>query len=513
MGERLATRMSRASRSTGVATADPHHQVAESSPAWVFPSLQRGQELPDLDGHIRANVAEALQCTAGNGATRSLLRHDDDHNGEYSPAFDPERIAASEGGGSALDPRVRRRLERSLGASLVAARVHTDRRADELTSAVGAVAFTTGQDIFFRSGAYSPRSREGLRLLAHEAAHTLQQAAGPVSGTIAGDRLAISHRDDPFERAATSAATAAVMDRRAKPRGVTPHAVVGHPASAAASIQRQDDPDKVPAEQAAASTYSLDPRRGTAEAQLTNEFLKAQAGIDLSRQSGTFAGSGHVGPLSARLNSAYGPGGVQLSGSALGEFGPLTAGAAAGTGQGASFGAMLDADNLKIGGALNYNQGLLGGGLGVGYAAHGFEAGGSLTFGQGGLGAGASARWTQDQYAVGARVSDKGGGVMAEGPVPGWVPFLPPGSSVMAGANVGSGGLMPPLGALPGTGANGAPGTLLPGGPFVRGYEHGPGGFAQLRIPGPYGVSMTGGVRNIGAGPVTPLLGIEGQLP
>jgi hypothetical protein len=57
-------------------------------------------------------------------------------------------------------------------------RVHTDRRAAESARAVNALAYTVGQAVVFGAGQYAPGTRAGQRLLAHELAHTLQQANG-----------------------------------------------------------------------------------------------------------------------------------------------------------------------------------------------------------------------------------------------------------------------------------------------------------------------------------------------
>jgi hypothetical protein len=116
------------------------------------------------------------------------------------------RIRAAVGGGSALDGGVRRTLEAGLGAGLSGVRVHTSGEADHLSRSVQAVAFTTGADIFFRSGAYNPSTPGGLHLLAHEAAHTVQQAQGPVAGTPHPGGVSISDPSDSFERAAEAVA-------------------------------------------------------------------------------------------------------------------------------------------------------------------------------------------------------------------------------------------------------------------------------------------------------------------
>lgn len=117
-----------------------------------------------------------------------------------------QRIQAETSGGSALDDHVQTRLESGVGADLSRVHVHTDNKADQLTRSVDALAFTTGADIFFRSGAYNPGTPQGLHLLAHEATHTVQQAAGPVQGTITPDGIALSNPSDSFEREANQTA-------------------------------------------------------------------------------------------------------------------------------------------------------------------------------------------------------------------------------------------------------------------------------------------------------------------
>ena len=58
-------------------------------------------------------------------------------------------------------------------------RIHTDSRAVASAEAIGADAYTVGQHIVFAPGRYRPESAEGRGLLAHELAHTVQQAGLP----------------------------------------------------------------------------------------------------------------------------------------------------------------------------------------------------------------------------------------------------------------------------------------------------------------------------------------------
>lgn len=111
-----------------------------------------------------------------------------------------EAIERERGRGHSLAEDSRSRAEAVLGADLGQARVHTGVGADALSRSLEARAFTTGSDIFFRRGAYNPGSRDGLRLIAHELAHVVQQRGAPTHG-----RLTVGSVDDGNERAARSA--------------------------------------------------------------------------------------------------------------------------------------------------------------------------------------------------------------------------------------------------------------------------------------------------------------------
>lgn len=113
------------------------------------------------------------------------------------------RLRRAAGDGTPLPPVLRGRLERALGADLGALRLHTDTHADELARHLDADAATAGADVFFRAGAFNPGTAEGLALVAHEAAHAVQQAAGAVAATAA---VTISRPGDAAERAADAAA-------------------------------------------------------------------------------------------------------------------------------------------------------------------------------------------------------------------------------------------------------------------------------------------------------------------
>jgi Domain of unknown function (DUF4157)/Lysine-specific metallo-endopeptidase len=80
--------------------------------------------------------------------------------------------------GHPLDTTTRHYFERRFGHGFGDVRVHDDGRADGAARAVDALAYTSGRDIVFAAGRYEPHSERGVRLLAHELTHVVQQRSG-----------------------------------------------------------------------------------------------------------------------------------------------------------------------------------------------------------------------------------------------------------------------------------------------------------------------------------------------
>ena len=78
--------------------------------------------------------------------------------------------------GRPLDTSTRTFMESRFGHDFSQVRVHDDALANESAHAVNAKAYTVGQDIVFANGRYTPDQSSGRDLLAHELAHTIQQA-------------------------------------------------------------------------------------------------------------------------------------------------------------------------------------------------------------------------------------------------------------------------------------------------------------------------------------------------
>ncbi|ABA58324.1 hypothetical protein Noc_1858 [Nitrosococcus oceani ATCC 19707] len=77
--------------------------------------------------------------------------------------------------GKPLDSATRSLFEPRFGHDFSQVRVHTDTLAAESAKAVNAQAYTVGDHVVFGQRKYKPRSLGGLRLLAHELTHVVQQ--------------------------------------------------------------------------------------------------------------------------------------------------------------------------------------------------------------------------------------------------------------------------------------------------------------------------------------------------
>ena len=158
--------------------ADVHEQEADRVASEVMripdPSVR------DFSGVSSTHPGVQRMCTECDeeleekqGAT---IQRKQDGGGEPRIARDVAAdIHTMRGGGSELPAATRAFFEPRFGANFRQVRIHTDEHAARTASSINAKAFTAGQHIAFASGQYSPDSHRGLRLLAHELTHVVQQ--------------------------------------------------------------------------------------------------------------------------------------------------------------------------------------------------------------------------------------------------------------------------------------------------------------------------------------------------
>jgi hypothetical protein len=162
--------------------------------------------------NVRAQAITQLQRTHGNQRVQRLVARSAEEEGDtdgLAQAVDERR-----GHGQPLPDRTRGQMESGLEQDLSGVRVHSDSAADQLSRQFNAKAFTTGQDVFFRQGAYDPGSSSGDKLLAHELTHVVQQGNAPAK--LAGKKMNVSEPGDTGEQEADR-----VADVVASPAGVS----------------------------------------------------------------------------------------------------------------------------------------------------------------------------------------------------------------------------------------------------------------------------------------------------
>jgi hypothetical protein len=185
-----------------------------------------------------------LQRQYGNRYVQRVLELARQGEGDAEVAPEVERsIKQARGGGQALDSGVREQMEPVFGSDFSGVRVHTDRESDALNQSLNARAFTTGQDIFFRDGAYNPGSSGGRELIAHELTHVAQQNGGQVQ-----TKLTVTQPEDRFEREADQVARAIMQQEQ---RAIQPAATTGtvrrqKEEEAENTVQTQPEPKEEP---------------------------------------------------------------------------------------------------------------------------------------------------------------------------------------------------------------------------------------------------------------------------
>ncbi|MFM2045320.1 MAG: hypothetical protein RLY86_3896 [Pseudomonadota bacterium] len=98
------------------------------------------------------------------------------HGTSRSFAVDPQQIGLVRSGGKPLPPSILAKMEAAFGTDFSAVRIHEGPQA----ARIGALAFTTGTDIYFAPGRYQPETLQGQQLLGHELTHVVQQRQGRV---------------------------------------------------------------------------------------------------------------------------------------------------------------------------------------------------------------------------------------------------------------------------------------------------------------------------------------------
>ena len=154
------------------AVGDKYEQEADTVAAQVVKNINSPQPSASLqregeeEDELQMKPVEVLQRVGQEGGV--------------VPSNVESQIQSAKGSGQSLDSGLQQSMGQAMGADFSSVKVHTDSQSDQLNQSIQAKAFTTGQDVFFRSGEYNPGTQSGQELIAHELTHVVQQGGGTV---------------------------------------------------------------------------------------------------------------------------------------------------------------------------------------------------------------------------------------------------------------------------------------------------------------------------------------------
>jgi uncharacterized protein DUF4157 len=198
--------------------------------------------------------------------------------GSRDSTFLTQQPTDAQPGGRPLESPYRIALETRLGHQFSHVRVHADGAADRLAHELDARAFAIGDDVFFRAGQFEPHTPSGLRLLAHESAHTVQQSGSDVTTPLLPD---VDREKSSFESEAARMGDAAIDMTIAPPSALSRAPV--------AQVQRwpwSDDEEKKAEEAQSASLWDSVKSAGSTALDYGNAAGTAVANAESAAWSG-----------------------------------------------------------------------------------------------------------------------------------------------------------------------------------------------------------------------------------
>ncbi|MCB2182653.1 MAG: DUF4157 domain-containing protein [Desulfobulbaceae bacterium] len=157
-------RMGTQQKSWSAGVNDRHEQEADRVADLV--SSGNRQRASSAAGRI-----SAVSSVAGR---RALMQQKSD--GKANATETDIRLSRSTG--VPMEHSVRGRMEQNFSRDFSGVCIHNNSASDEMSSSIGARAFTAGSDIYFAKGQYAPQTSSGTHLLAHELTHVVQQDSG-----------------------------------------------------------------------------------------------------------------------------------------------------------------------------------------------------------------------------------------------------------------------------------------------------------------------------------------------
>ena len=128
-----------------------------------------------------ANNDIQRKCQACEEQEKHVHRKEGDRS-EVQGGHDLDSYVSSlNSSGQSMSDSSRKFFEPKFGHDFSNVKLHTDSVAAKSAQSINALAYTSGNNIVFNSGQYSPESDNGKKLMAHELTHVVQQSGGAKS--------------------------------------------------------------------------------------------------------------------------------------------------------------------------------------------------------------------------------------------------------------------------------------------------------------------------------------------
>ncbi|GAB2835103.1 eCIS core domain-containing protein [Ferruginibacter profundus] len=149
---------------------DSYEQEADAMADKVMRMEQPGVQLQPLP--IAALQRKCAHCEEED----KKMQRKEMNGGEKTAGSNLESyVGGLNSGGQSLSNEVRNFYEPRFGYDFSNVKIHTDTVAAKSAQSINALAYTSGNNIVFNSGQYSPGTDSGKRLLGHELTHVVQQ--------------------------------------------------------------------------------------------------------------------------------------------------------------------------------------------------------------------------------------------------------------------------------------------------------------------------------------------------
>jgi hypothetical protein len=159
-------------------TVNQPNDVYEQEADAMADKVMRMETSQTVGSFFKPATAIQRKCAACEEDDKKIHRKESNEN-EIQGSNELDSYVNTLGSsGQPLPEASRQFFEPHFGRDFSNVRIHNDAVAAKSAQSINALAYTTGNNIVFNSGQYSPESESGKKIMAHELTHVVQQSSG-----------------------------------------------------------------------------------------------------------------------------------------------------------------------------------------------------------------------------------------------------------------------------------------------------------------------------------------------